>query len=520
MRYLFLYVILLVLQTFSKTHAQIDVQRYKIRLQLSDASDTIKGVAEIQIKFLMPVKEFRLQLAHTQPATGKGMRIDTVSGNSVLHFAHLMDYIHIELKKESAKDEIQTFSIAYAGIPADGLIISKNKWNERTFFSDNWPDRAHQWLPCNDRPDDKAAVEFLVTAPDQYKVISNGTLLEEKSLDGNRKAAHWNEETQIPTKVMAIGVARFAVKEFADSSITPVSAWVYPQDSAKGFYDYALAPEILKFFSDYIGPYPFEKLANVQSKTSFGGMENASCIFYAEKTVTGDRKTEALMAHEIAHQWFGNSATEQNFAHVWLSEGFATYMTHVYLEKKYGRDTLLKRLEEDRNAIIRFSKQWPNPVVDSLSDFTDLLNANSYEKGGWVLHMLRREVGDSIFQNIIRTYYNQYKFGNADTWAFEKVAEAVSGKELTPFFDQWIRQPGLPKLRFERRREGNTTRLKIIQVGKEYHLPLTLFLIGNGGRVVKHNMQLTNRETEFKLLGFNTTVFPDRDVQLLFEEVK
>jgi hypothetical protein len=104
---------------------------------------------------------------------------------------------------------------------------------------------------------------------------------------------------------MVIGAARFAVKQFSDSSITPVSAWVYPQDSTKAVYDYELAASIVKFFSGYIGPYPFEKLANVQSKTIFGGMENAGAIFYAENTVTGTRKSEALLAHEIAHQWFG-----------------------------------------------------------------------------------------------------------------------------------------------------------------------------------------------------------------------
>src|SRR5207249_666261 len=135
-----------------------------------------------------------------------------------------------------------------------------------------------------------------------------------------------------------------AVKTFDDSPKNiPVSAWVYPQDSAKGFYDYALATEILKFYANYIAPYPYKKLANVQSKTIFGGMENASAIFYAENSVNGERTSEDLLAHEIAHQWFGDMASETSFEHLWLSEGFATYFTDLYFEKKYGKEAMVTR---------------------------------------------------------------------------------------------------------------------------------------------------------------------------------
>src|SRR6478672_3808793 len=223
------------------------------------------------------------------------------------------------------------------GIPRDGLIISTNKYGERTFFSDNWPNRAHQWIPCVDRLDDKASFEFVVTAPSHYQMASNGTLVSRTAGGNEKTVTFWRETTPLPTKVMVIGVADFAVKKFADSPDSiPVTAWIFPGDSTKGFYDYALTPHMLRFFSDYIGPYPYRKLANVQSKTIFGGMENASAIFYAEGSVTGDRKWEDVYAHEIAHQWFGDMATEKSFAHLWLSEGFATYLTHIYFQHQYG----------------------------------------------------------------------------------------------------------------------------------------------------------------------------------------
>jgi aminopeptidase N len=145
-------------------------------------------------------------------------------------------------------------------------------------------------------------------------------LEEEKPLADNKKLTHWKEDVSLPTKVMVIGVAKFAVKQFEDSPADiPVSAWVYPQDSINGFRNYSVAPAIVEFFSNYIGPYPYNKLANVQSKTIFGGMENASAIFYNEASAEENISIEDLVAHEIAHQWFGDMATEKKFSHLWLS---------------------------------------------------------------------------------------------------------------------------------------------------------------------------------------------------------
>jgi len=462
--------IVLVACCFASKAQDIDVLHYRFSLVLYDKSDTVIGHTEV--KFIKKTDDPFIKLDLTSVNTsGKGMRVGSVDTDlnnwETTGFKHENDKLVINASKLK-KGDTGTALIIYRGIPSDGLIITKNKHGNRTFFADNWPNRAHHWIPCNDRPDDKASFEFDVTALKGYSVISNGIKIREIELSDGSKSTHWREDIPSSTKVMVIGVAKFATKSYEDSPPNiPVSAWFYPQDSTKGFYDYAVTPSIVKFFADYIGPFPYKKLANVQSKTQFGGMENASCIFYNEDYVTGKRQHEDVMAHEIAHQWFGDMVSEKSFAHLWLSEGFADYLEHYYFEKKYGEEAARKKWESAREEVIAFASYSSKAVVDSTEDLMSLLNANSYKKGAWVLRMLRFEVGDSVFQKIIRTYYNQYKGGNAETRDFETVAEKVSGKELTWFFDQWLYQGGIPTINVSwKYKQG---KVEILPYGEDIH---------------------------------------------------
>lgn len=425
--------------------SKIDVLHYKYNIEVSDKNDSVFGVAEIKVRSLNTSEQLEFDLIGTAKGV-KGMKVSKVSGHNTLRFINALERLTVLLSAPFTKGDTAIFTIAYSGIPDDGLIISKNKFGKRTYFSDNWPNRARHWIPCNDDPSDKASVEFLVTAPAHYKVVANGILQEEKILSQNRTLTHWKEDTPLPTKVMAIGVADFAVDNVDTVRGIQVSSWVYRENRTDGFKEYSIAPSILSFMIDYIGPYPYKKLANVQSKTIFGGMENAGAIFYDENTVDGFKNDEKLIAHEIAHQWFGDMATEKSFAHLWLSEGFATYLAHTYIESKYGTDNLNAEMKKDRDQIIAFARNSRQPVVDSVSDFMELLNPNSYEKGGWILHMLRRQLGDTVFLQSIRKYYETYAGKNAETKDFQKIVEEVSGKGLSVFFQQWLYTPGVPEL--------------------------------------------------------------------------
>ena len=321
-----------------KLNPLIDILHYEFNINLNDTNNVILGKAVIMIKFNGAVSEFELDLKNGDTA-GKGMKVDSVrySGGKIL-WVHSQDKLHITLNSPAQSGSEGKIYVNYSGIPADGLIISKNKFGNRTFFADHWPNRARNYLPCIDDPADKATVDFIITSPGRYEVVASGYLVEESDLPGGIRLTHWKEDIPLPVKVMTFGAASFAVQLAGKVDGIPVWSWVYPENRKEGFYDYSFALKPLTFYIKLIGPYSYEKLANVQSKTIFGGLENAGCIFYSENSVTGNGKAEGLLAHEIAHQWFGNSVTEGEWHHIWLSEGFATYLTSVYMEKIYGKE--------------------------------------------------------------------------------------------------------------------------------------------------------------------------------------
>lgn len=504
--------------------SSIDVSGYIYELELNDLNNQVTGKATVNAVFLKESNLLQLDLISVNKE-GKGMTVSGVSANNkALSFTHLRDTLRIALEAPVKKGDSISVVIRYSGIPADGLIIGRNKFGHRGFFSDNWPNRARNWIPCNDHPADKAGVEFIITAPDHYQVVANGVQLEETSLPDKKKLTHYKETVPLPTKIMVIGAADFAVQYAGDVNCIPVYSWIYPENKEKGFYDYALAKNILAYFIDLVGPYAYRKLANVQSTTMFGGMENASTIFYSENSVTGNRKCEGLIAHEIAHQWFGNMATEADWSHIWLSEGFATYMTILYFERTHSQDTAMDMRAKDRKAVITFSKKYNEPVVDETqTDYLQLLNANSYQKGGWILHMLRRQIGDSAFLRGVRSYYAQYAGRNAVTEDLQRVMEKASGRNLSRFFKQWLYTPGQPQLDIKWHYDAGSKYIKgtVVQLQPTaFEFPLDFSWMEQGEQsptVIYLRVKDAKTSFSFPVKGEPTDFKVDPGVNLLYE---
>jgi aminopeptidase N len=525
-KYFWIIPLLLKLQILSANDGYIrkisaDVLHYEYTLILNDSTNRIEGRALIQIRSLREADSIQLDLLCAE-AGGKGMTVSDVSQSvQNVSWKQRKEILTIFFKNRSQQNDTLEFTINYSGVPADGLIISKNKFGNRTFFADHWPNRAHNYLPCIDHPYDKASVDFIITAPDRYKVVASGELIEESDLPGPDRLTHWSESIPISTKIMTFAAAEFAVKSAGTVNNIPVWSWIFPENRLEGFSDYAVAVKPLDYYSRVIGPYPYKKLANVQSKTIYGGLENAGTIFYSERSVTGQGNAEALIAHEIAHQWFGDCVTESDWFHVWLSEGFATYLTSMYFESFQGRKRLESDMSSTRIRVLNFYEKSKKPVIDTtVTNLIDLLNTNSYQKGAWVLHMLRYEIGDQFFMKGLKLFYNRFYNSNALTDDFKHVMEEVSGKKLDQFFKQWLYTAGQPELSIThlKGRQKGMTDVLIEQKQEplfEFNLEL-LIKDRSGERVIKTAVK--NRITKISITSTDDLVItPDPNVNLLFK---
>lgn len=510
-------------QSYIQRFNTIDIQHYKLAIIVNDTTNSIDATMNVSLKFKKLADEFQLDLVNNDSINNTGMIIDSIYQNNVkVTFTHINNKVSIQPKHTFPGIEY-TYTIKYHGIPKDGLVISENLYGDRTFFSDNWPNRAQNWFPCVDHPSDKATVEFIIDAPNYYQTIANGFQVEETNINTTTKQYHWKTEVPLPTKVMVIGIAKFAVQNIGETHNIPVSTWVYPQTKEQGFYDFSTAKNILNFFIENVGEYPYLKLANVQSKTRFGGMENAGNIFYFEESVTGKLEHEDLIAHEIAHQWFGNSASEIDWPHLWLSEGFATYLTDLFILKDKGEEAFLIRIKEEREKVLNFYKRKQTPVIDTQNtNLMSLLNANSYQKGAWVLHMLRKKIGNDTFWKGIKKYYSTYKFSNASTTDFKNVMEEVSNKNLDIFFTQWLQKSGHPILKTNWIYHSNKIRMMIEQTQENvFQFPLDIEITYNDGSSEIKTIEITDKIAPYVIstMGDVKSINFDPNTWLLFELV-
>ena len=310
---------------------------------------------------------------------------------------------------------------------------------------------------------------------------------------------HWKESAPIASWLNNIGVAQFASLHLGKAAGVPLETWVFPRDREAGMatFDEPMR-QAMEFYSERVGPYSYEKLASVQNGAARGGgMEHASEIFFGQDSVTG-RPALGLVAHETAHQWFGDSVTEKDWDDVWLSEGFATYFAALTTEHYEGRDAFVTQMKRSRASIFNTEKRMPGVAVVQDRPWKGIPNGIVYQKGGWSLHMLRGQIGDAKFWAGIREYYRRYRDGNASTADFEKVMEEVSGADLGWFFKQWLYRPGSPTLQgtWHYNVAAATVAIELMQTqnGEAYRLPLEIAV---GDSTTK--VEMTQKQQRFEI---------------------
>jgi aminopeptidase N len=476
----------------------VDVVRYEISLELKDSSDSITCLTKVHILINEAgVKGMWLNF--------KNMTIDRLSvGGVEQHFERHNGRLLFSFDRTYWRGEIALVEVRYHGKPnSGGFLIGKNKYNQRVFFSDNWPDRAHHWFPSIDHPSDKALVDFTVTAPVRYEVVSNGRMVRTVHLMDGRKITQWSESKPIPTYCMVVGVAEFSISNEGNQTAAPIQYWFYPQDFKAAAEKFSRTSLLLQFFSNLIGPYPYEKLAQVQSTTRYGGMENASSIFYSESLFQDPPVPENPAPHEIAHQWFGDSVTPADWDHLWLSEGFATYFEALFYEKTQGRDSLKQWMEQASKIIREYPLARSRPVIDpELVDLMKKLNPLNYQKGAWILHMLRGILGDEKFFEGIRRYYAAYQDRAALTEDFQKAMESTGGVDLSAFFRQWLYQPGWPEYEISWRWNELNGKVELmvrqLQTAGAFDMPMEIaFRVGD--RWEKRRIRVAKAEELFNI---------------------
>ena len=505
----------------------IDVLSYAITLDLPDTGSVIRGDALVTVRRTARVDTLVLDL--------RALRVSRVLVNDRERRARRTDStIHVPLPRgDSGTFRVR---VAYSGRVTDGLIVRQDSLKRWTYFGDNWPNRARFWIPSVDHPSDKATVSWTVRAPASRTVVANGTLVDTKTTGtgrARRTTTRWREAKPIPTYLMVIGAAPMIRHDLGETACglaemqrcVRQSVYVAPERRAVVPGNFAKAGEMVRLFAEMVGPYPYEKLAHLQSSTRFGGMENATAIFYDDRLFRRPNGvSEGLIAHETVHQWFGNSATEREWPHLWLSEGFATYFAALWTEHAQGDSAFRAQMANIRNVIlgdtVAVAKR---PVIDTVeTNLMNLLNANSYQKGGWVLHMLRSELGDSAFFGGVRAYYAAHKHGTALTPDLQAALERASGRSLEAFFDQWLRRPGYPEVDVAWAADSTSRGilLTITQADRfgAFEFPLRLALTDSAGAVRHVEVgvpAVPETQLQLPVSGTIRSIEVDPDVQVL-----
>ena len=367
---------------------------------------------------------------------------------------------------------------------------------------------ARYWIPCLDQPNERQTTEIIATVKSGLEVLSNGALVSRtENLDAGTTTFHWKQERDHVIYLVTLVVGKFAVERETWRG-KPVTYYVPPDrrdDIERSFGD---TTRMLDLFSDRIGvEYPWEKYAQVVvEQFTWGGMENTSATTLTESTLHDakahvDFSSEGLVAHELAHQWFGDLLTCRDWAHVWLNEGFATYLEAIWSEFDDGPDAFALNMLGKARAAIDGGKD--RPIVDRRWRRPhDQFGARAYPKGAWVLHMIRGRVGDELFWKIITTYTKRHAYGIVETVDFRKVCEEVTGRSFERFFHDWTERAGHPVVDVDMSWVAEDKLAKVVveqtQASEPFHFPVVLeFVLEDREEPVHVRHEMTEKQQTF-----------------------
>jgi aminopeptidase N len=425
----------------------IDVLDYAFSIDLPDTGAVIRGDAMLTLRRTARVDTLVLDL--------RELSVQRVTlDDRPRRFTRTDSTILIPLPRgDSGHYRVR---VVYSGKVSDGLIVRRDSARRWTYFGDNWPNRARYWLPTVDHPSDKATVTWSVRGPAGRTVVANGSQIERRTTGTGRRArttTRWRESKPIATYLMVIAAAPLVRHDLGETACgvaelrrcVPQQVYVAPEQRRVLPGNFARAGEIVRYFGSVVAPFPYEKLAHLQSATRFGGMENATAIFYSDRPFRGSGVSEDLIAHETAHQWFGDAVTIAVWPDIWLNEGFATFSEWIYAER-HGGPTAQSQFDE-LYATPEDSEEGQDlwfPAPAALEGPEQLFHTPVYDRGAMTLQALRQKIGDETFFQLLRDWYRFGRTQNVTTADFIALAERESGMQLDSFFRIWLYEAGRP----------------------------------------------------------------------------
>lgn len=425
-----------------------DVQHYTIDLTADVAANTVMASVTIEATATQALSAFNLDFV--------GFRVAdvTVNGERAIYKRDAREMTIFPGEPLASGDDFTT-TVTYFGVPGEdaddaGAALYGLGWanyGDGVFVASE-PAGAARWFPANDHPQDKATFTFEITVSNEYVVAANGLLQETRPAGRRRTTYIWETEHPMATYLATVNIGNFTRQEDEGPDGLPIRNYFPEALAGRGKSVFSAQPRMIEFFSDLYGPYPFEAYGAVVANVELGfALETQTLSLFGREVLSPfsfGRNPQEVIAHELAHQWFGNSLTPAQWQDIWLNEGFATYSQALWIEHEQGEaafEDYMRRLY----AAISSPQLQREPIArPGRPPADDLFNQNVYLRGGWTLHALRLRVGDEAFFDILPAYYDRFKYGNVTTDDFIAVAEEVSGQELDDFFDAWLYEVDVP----------------------------------------------------------------------------
>jgi aminopeptidase N len=452
-----------------------DIQHVKLEIALDFEQETVSGTAyTTSVALYEEVKTisfdaFELNIDKVTLNDGKELAYST-SGNRLI----------VTLERPYRYGEEFTIAVTYSARPRTGLHFIKPAPEDPTRPEQAWtfgqPRDHSYWFPCHDAPNDRATIEMIVTVPARFLTVSNGNLLSVTE-HGATKTHHWRLDVPQAMYLVSLVVGDFAVIEDSYNG-KPVNYYVRKDRKDDAHLYMGKTPEMIGFFSQYTGvEYPYDKYAQTVVEIYTGAMEHTTATTHGFTLLMDQRASldtgpeyRAVVAHELAHQWFGDLVTCRDWPNGWLNEGFATYFEELWNEHDLGTDYFKQSMLNNKNNYLAEDRQYRRPVVYYVyyDQGFELFDCHIYCKGAWVLHMLRHQLGEAAFRRAIKAYLERYREREAITADLERVFEEVTGRSLGQFFQQWIYSGGYPafEVSYSWQSEHRMAKVKIKQTQK------------------------------------------------------